>query len=156
MEGFQDFLIQPLYFFKDGEKTDMERGGDWLRPPETRPLSPAPAHCSELTPQCSSMYVKPLCQLSEDTRMLPLTFKLGIRHKTLFISKGISDISHPVGEVLASKITHYESCVIIAKSIWSTSGERGGQAGVARTAKCPFPYITRPTHHLRLLGQPYS
>ena len=57
MEGFRD-LIQPLYFFKDVKKLAQREVVIWLRPPEMRPLSPAPAHCSQLTPLCPSLYVK--------------------------------------------------------------------------------------------------
>lgn len=73
--------------------------------------------------------------------MLPLIFKPGTGHETLFISQGISDISHPVGEGFASKSHCYVSGVIIAELIRSTSGEvRASRSG--KNSQGPFLYIS--------------
>ena len=147
MESFWDFQIQPFYFFKDGKNWHRKRMVTWPRLPEMTPLSPAPAIALNSHPGALWCVWKRLCQLSKDTHMLPPTFKLGFRCRTLFISKGISDISHLEGEVFASKIIPLWIlccyCQVNVEHLW----RRRWTSGVGQTAKGSFPCIPRPAHN---------
>jgi hypothetical protein len=85
---------------------------------------------------------KPLCPLSQDTCIPPLIFKTEIKHKTLFILKGISGLSHPEGKCRSLIPQDSESHVNML-SLYGASLERWGQGTTGRNSQGPFSMCPR-------------